>query len=377
MQSVALQRAATSKEPSLTTTEKKLPTQAPVRQASISRKKLIELTSKFIKTAPEESIVVCAQSSAERLEVEPRRVYDLFNVLEALGILRKGEKRKYHFCGTKHMDATIGRFRDKARVFSSRPHSELGALLAIANKSSNPSLAHTERRPLPPQTPRRQEAANVAALRAFQPSPCRPGRRHLTDIARAFLTLLVSSPGYGGYTLEQVGAKINCKPSQVRRLYDVANICQQLGVLRRADSRRKPAWVWNWGTRSAPPQRKASCTIPESLNHLCDCIVESTREGITDRVITNPLKMTAPSRPNSWHKIVLTTNTIKPGVVNWSGLLTSAEASSAASTALSTHSVKFGALLTYGQPIQPPQPKKDTPVPTPAVSALADDDGKE
>ena len=92
-----------------------------MRQRSPKVRKLVDLTRKFFAIAcnHEEPFEFTIKEVCDKLAIESRRLYDLINVLEALGIIIKRQGPHYEFIGLAFVDQAVQTFVTRAGLSSS------------------------------------------------------------------------------------------------------------------------------------------------------------------------------------------------------------------------------------------------------------------
>ncbi|TNJ30024.1 E2F/DP family winged-helix DNA-binding domain-containing protein [Giardia muris] len=169
-------------------------------------RKLVDLTRRFFAIAcnHDEPFEFTIKEVCDKLLIESRRLYDLINVLEALGIIVKRQGSHYEFIGLLNVDRAVQAFVDRAI-------------------SGTSSAAH-----------------NIDSNSRFK----------LHELSIWFMTQLIrASPQ--SISLISVEATLNLKSSQVRRLYDITNILEGMRLITISNQRgSKPSYYWNEGRLS-------------------------------------------------------------------------------------------------------------------------------
>lgn len=61
---------------------------------------------------------VCLNETAGLLKVERRRIYDIVNIMEVLGVVSRKGKNVYHWMGTENVNKVILRLKVRCCHFS-------------------------------------------------------------------------------------------------------------------------------------------------------------------------------------------------------------------------------------------------------------------
>lgn len=169
-----------------------------VRQRNPKVRKLVDLTRKFFAIAcnHEEPFGFTIKEVCDKLAIESRRLYDLINVLEALGIIIKQQGPHYEFIGLAFVDQAVQAFVSRA-----------------ASSSSTSLNANT--------------------------------RFKLHELSIWFMSHIIKAAP-GNVSLASIESTLGLKSSQVRRLYDITNILEGMHLITIINQRgSKPSYSWN------------------------------------------------------------------------------------------------------------------------------------
>lgn len=169
-----------------------------MRQRSPKVRKLVDLTRKFFAIAcnHEEPFEFTIKEVCDKLAIESRRLYDLINVLEALGIIIKRQGPHYEFIGLAFVDQAVQTFVTRAGLSSS---------------------------------------TGLNANTRFK----------LHELSIWFMSHIIkAAPGH--VSLTSIETTLGLKSSQVRRLYDITNILEGMHLITIINQRgSKPSYSWN------------------------------------------------------------------------------------------------------------------------------------
>jgi len=167
-------------------------------------------------TSPTSDERLCLDTLAFKLGVKRRRLYDVVNVLESVGIVERQANTKYIWRGLSNVPRT---------------------LLHLKHNNNN------------------NNNNNVSQSSTYQPSETRK-ERSLVHLARCFLQLFFDAKSSGLVTLDEAVcilhqrdiAKHRSNPDTLRRrLYDISNILIGVGLIEKVDNAstaKKPCFRW-------------------------------------------------------------------------------------------------------------------------------------
>ncbi|XP_064490324.1 transcription factor E2F8-like isoform X4 [Ornithodoros turicata] len=184
---------------------------------------------------PDEKIIVSLDEVAKHLGVERRRVYDIVNVLESVGMVTKEAKNKYRWFGKGALMETLPRLKalSERTNIAAQIHSvkdfefthSLETSQFFAATEYSPELVG----PMPSssgkngadQEMRREKSMGIMSQRFLMLFLTSPPRTVSLDLAAK---VLIGDP-----TVDKTQSLVY--KTKIRRLYDIANILSSLGLI--------------------------------------------------------------------------------------------------------------------------------------------------
>ncbi|RLN13043.1 E2F transcription factor-like E2FE [Panicum miliaceum] len=225
---------------------------------SRKQKSLGLLCSNFVALYDQEDVeTIGLDDAAKQLNVERRRIYDIVNVLESVGILVRRAKNRYTWLGFGGVPAALKELKERAlREMSGSP------VLPPMEESSTANLSDDEDDEKLEDADEDAESEKLSqSVDNTSDKPDAPGCRLRSDhrkekslglltqnFVKLFLTMeveTISLDEAARLLLGEGHAESNMR-TKVRRLYDIANVLSSLNLIEKtqqADT-RKPAFRW-------------------------------------------------------------------------------------------------------------------------------------
>ncbi|XP_035212684.1 transcription factor E2F7-like [Stegodyphus dumicola] len=224
-------------------------------------KSLALICSKFLDMyplypSPEDKIVVSLDDVSTKLGVERRRLYDIVNVFESIGILTRNAKNQYLWFGKNNLLKSLHILKAKALK-----EKILDKLQFVLNMECGPCCKQTRILDDVQNFNRNLESGNASSLEDDNAQsshvPELRKEKSLGIMSQKFLMLFLVSPSkvislgvaakvLNGFNQRTVkGAQVK---TQVRRLYDIANVFSSIGLIQKemtlVQLGRKPAFKY-------------------------------------------------------------------------------------------------------------------------------------
>ncbi|GIQ82690.1 E2F family protein [Kipferlia bialata] len=215
---------------------------------------LFYLTRCFLKDiVGDNPSTLTVMSVAAKLGCEKRRVYDLLNIGEALGIVEHFQRSTYRWVGSRNL-----RSRVVSRALESQGKVALIQAKSKGKSAYSPALQTTI-------SPLRALATVAHASPSFSGFVSRSSCGRLADLSSAMVHVLISSPH--ALSLEAIDSQIGNRTRQSgdkdfrtvqRRLYDVANVLVALDLVQKKRGpttlARRSQTVYQWVSAGVPDE---------------------------------------------------------------------------------------------------------------------------
>ncbi|KAF8641713.1 hypothetical protein HU200_067736 [Digitaria exilis] len=225
---------------------------------SRKQKSLGLLCSNFVALYDREDVeTIGLDDAAKRLGVERRRIYDIVNVLESVGILVRRAKNRYTWLGFEGVPAAMKELKERAlREMSGSavlPPMEESSTANLSDDEDDEKLGDADE---DADSEKLSQSMDNTSDKPDAPS-CRLRSDHRKEkslglltqnFVKLFLTMeveTVSLDEAARLLLGEGHAESNMR-TKVRRLYDIANVLSSLNLIEKiqqADT-RKPAFRW-------------------------------------------------------------------------------------------------------------------------------------
>ncbi|XP_054719268.1 transcription factor E2F7-like [Uloborus diversus] len=223
-------------------------------------KSLSVICSKFFSMYPlypesDAKLIVSLDEACLKLSVERRRLYDIVNVFESIGILTKNAKNQYLWFGKRNMIKSL--YELKARALEEKIAEKLQYVFDTERKNTlKQKCILNEVTDFNLSFENLMQSAGTDLLDT-SPYPEMRKEKSLGIMSQKFLMLFLISPskvislgvaakvlnGFSQRTVKSAQVK-----TQIRRLYDIANVFTSIGLIQKevahADFGKKPAFKY-------------------------------------------------------------------------------------------------------------------------------------
>ncbi|XP_057519784.1 E2F transcription factor-like E2FE isoform X1 [Amaranthus tricolor] len=210
---------------------------------SRKQKSLGRLCSNFIGLYNRDGVEsIGLDDAANKLGVERRRIYDIVNILESVGVLARKAKNQYTWKGFKGIPKALAALKEESlKENSSSSRSSKMKLQVIEDDDD----AHSN-----PDSGSQQEVSNISA--SSKPRKDNRREKSLGFLTQNFVKLFICSNvdlislNEAAKTLLGDGHKSTIMRTKVRRLYDIANVLSSMKLIEKTHQTdtRKPAFRW-------------------------------------------------------------------------------------------------------------------------------------
>lgn len=223
----------------------------PEKQTGVNRKEksLGLLAERMLAGLPEnvtsgETMELQLDDTARLLQTERRRIYDIVNVFEAVQIMSKVGKNVYQWHGRTYLVQSLAWLRQLALATGMdegyRVAREQDIQMMIHNQE-NVNIENVSPAPsMSPLTPTFSPMASPSPMNSPYNSPNDPNGTSMGINTQKFLMLFLVTPSPQTLTLDFAAKVIHgihqvekTRLTRIRRLYDIANILQSLGLIRK------------------------------------------------------------------------------------------------------------------------------------------------
>ncbi|KAG8196580.1 hypothetical protein JTE90_014141 [Oedothorax gibbosus] len=262
----------------------------PLNPPSRKEKSLSLICTRFLDMYPiypniKEPIVVSLDEACTKLGIERRRLYDIVNVFESISMLAKQAKNQYLWYGKNYLIKALKKL--KSGAIKENTLEKLQYVLefedSVLETKATCILAEVQDFNLTFET-RKASSETPEVLRYPSPIPEMRKEKSLTLMSQKFLMLFLVSPAkvislsvaakvLNGF---QGSDKIAQVKTQIRRLYDIANVLSSIGLIQKEvtidQNGRKPAFRYigpdldaGSGTPTKVIPRHKSCSEPPKI----------------------------------------------------------------------------------------------------------------